>query len=74
MSATRTGGQTRTEEALVLSRELLSRIAYAVGILLVVYGSAVPGREVAIGGGMSLIAGTVGAKALNRQDDEEGSK
>lgn len=55
----------------MLTRDLLSRIAYAVGILLVVYGSAVPGREVAIGGGMSLIAGTVGAKALNKREEED---
>ena len=52
-----------------LSRQLLDSIAYLVGTLLVVYGCVIPGREVAIGGGMSLIAGTVGAKALSRKED-----
>ncbi len=53
-----------------LTRDVLEKLAYVVGVGLVIFGSSVPGREVAIGGGMSLIASTVGAKALSSKTAE----
>ena len=55
---------------MTVRRETLEKLAYFVAVCLVVFGSVVPGREVAIGAGMGLIATTVGAKAITRKDDE----
>lgn len=54
-----------------LSRALFEKLSYVVAVGLVVFGSVVPGREVAIGAGMGLLASTVGAKALPGKKEDE---
>lgn len=54
----------------MLSRSVLERLSYAIAICLVVFGSVVPGREVAIGAGMGLLATAVSTKAIKKGDDD----
>ena len=51
--------------------KVLNIIGHAAGIGLVIYGSIVPGAEVAIGGGMSLIAATTAIKTLAKKEPGE---